>query len=205
MVVLHSGATEPSKLVGRKRHYLIALATFELCRRLVTRSIRRRGEPHFDDLDAVLEFDTLDDFRSLPPTPMLHGSCRSFRVVRYRPIFAARSGAEGTGCGPRLSQERRQGSGEHYSFHRNRLYAGQFEWNGKLIQGKHETLVSVELWERVQGVMDGRFIKNHRRMRHDFAFSSLIACDKCGCPAAPNTSGSATASTPCISTSSMGA
>src|SRR5436190_12342150 len=31
---------------------------------------------------------------------------------------------------------------------RNRLYTGWFEWNGKLIQGKHEALVSVELWER---------------------------------------------------------
>ncbi len=25
---------------------------------------------------------------------------------------------------------------------RNRLYTGQFEWNGKLIQGKHEPLVN---------------------------------------------------------------
>jgi site-specific DNA recombinase len=32
---------------------------------------------------------------------------------------------------------------------RNRLYTGQFEWNGKLIQGKHEPLVSIDLWERV--------------------------------------------------------
>src|SRR6516164_3413791 len=30
---------------------------------------------------------------------------------------------------------------------RNRLYSGCFEWNGKLIQGRHEPLVSVELWE----------------------------------------------------------
>jgi site-specific DNA recombinase len=64
---------------------------------------------------------------------------------------------------------------------RNRLYTGWFEWNGKLYQGRHEPLVSVELWERVQDVMDGRFAKKHRRMTHDFAFSGLIACAKCGC------------------------
>ena len=29
---------------------------------------------------------------------------------------------------------------------RNRLYAGWFEWNGKLYQGRHEQLVSAELW-----------------------------------------------------------
>ena len=64
---------------------------------------------------------------------------------------------------------------------RNRLYTGQFEWNGKLIVGKHEPLVSAELWQRVQDVLDGRNAKKHRRMKHDFAFSGLIGCAKCGC------------------------
>ena len=64
---------------------------------------------------------------------------------------------------------------------RNRLYTGCFEWNGKLFQGKHEPLVSIEMWERVQGVMDGRNASKHRRLTHDFAFSGLIACAKCGC------------------------
>jgi site-specific DNA recombinase len=68
-----------------------------------------------------------------------------------------------------------------HSILRNRIYTGWFEWNGKMIQGRHEALVSVELWERVQAVMDGRFAKKHRRMTHDFAFSGLIACSKCGC------------------------
>jgi site-specific DNA recombinase len=64
---------------------------------------------------------------------------------------------------------------------RNRLYTGWFEWNGKLIQGRHEALVPLELWERVQGVLDGRFAKKAKRGKHDFAFSGLIACGKCGC------------------------
>jgi len=64
---------------------------------------------------------------------------------------------------------------------RNRLYTGWFEWNGKLIEGRHEALVPVELWERVQGVLDGRFAKKAKRGRHDFAFSGLIACAQCGC------------------------
>jgi len=64
---------------------------------------------------------------------------------------------------------------------RNRLYTGWFAWNGKLYQGKHEPLISLELWERVQGVMDGRNTSKHRRMTHDFAFSGLISCAKCGC------------------------
>ncbi len=68
-----------------------------------------------------------------------------------------------------------------HSILRNRLYTGWFEWNGKLYQGKHDPLVSVEAWERVQGVMDGRNASKHRRMTHDFAFSGLIACGRCGC------------------------
>jgi site-specific DNA recombinase len=33
----------------------------------------------------------------------------------------------------------------------------------------------------VQGVLDGRHAKKHRRAKHDFAFSGLIACGLCGC------------------------
>jgi site-specific DNA recombinase len=64
---------------------------------------------------------------------------------------------------------------------RNRLYTGRFEWNGKLIQGRHEALIPVELWERVQGVLDGRFAKKAKRGKHDFTFSRLIECAQCGC------------------------
>jgi len=64
---------------------------------------------------------------------------------------------------------------------RTRLYTGWYEWNGKMIQGRHEPLVSVDLCERVPGVMDGRFARKRRRMTHDFAFSGLIACSRCGC------------------------
>ena len=64
---------------------------------------------------------------------------------------------------------------------RNRLYTGWFEWHGKLYQGKHEPLVPAELWERVQGVLDGRNASKHRRAKHDFAFSGLISCARCGC------------------------
>jgi site-specific DNA recombinase len=52
---------------------------------------------------------------------------------------------------------------------RNRLYSGEFEWNGRLYQGKHQPLVTRDLWERVQGVLDGRNAKKHRRVKHGFA------------------------------------
>jgi site-specific DNA recombinase len=64
---------------------------------------------------------------------------------------------------------------------RNRLYAGSFEWNGRLYIGTHQPLVSPELWERVRDVLDGRQAKKHRRAKHNFAFSGLITCGHCGC------------------------
>jgi site-specific DNA recombinase len=64
---------------------------------------------------------------------------------------------------------------------RNRLYMGEFEWNGRVYLGKHQPLVTHDLWERVQDVLDGRHAKKHRRVKHDFAFSGLIACGHCGC------------------------
>ena len=63
---------------------------------------------------------------------------------------------------------------------RNRLYMGDFEWNGRLYQGRHVPLVTRQLWERVQGVLDGRHAKKHRQSKHGFAFSGLITCGHCG-------------------------
>ena len=37
------------------------------------------------------------------------------------------------------------------------------------------------MWEKVQGVLDGRHESRHRKAKHDFAFSGLIACGHCGC------------------------
>ena len=64
---------------------------------------------------------------------------------------------------------------------RNRVYTGRFDWNGKTYDGRHEALVSVDLWEQVQDVMDGRFAKRSKKGKRDFAFSGLIACHACGC------------------------
>jgi site-specific DNA recombinase len=64
---------------------------------------------------------------------------------------------------------------------RNRLYTGEFQWNGRTYQGSHQPLVSRELWERVQGILDGRRTKKTRRGKREFAFSGLISCGHCGC------------------------
>src|SRR5262249_17756198 len=64
---------------------------------------------------------------------------------------------------------------------RNRFYTGEFEWRGHLYKGRHQPFISRELWERVQGVLDGRNTQKLRRGPRDFVFSGLITCGHCGC------------------------
>ena len=64
---------------------------------------------------------------------------------------------------------------------RNRLYSGDFEWNGRRFTGRHAAIVSRELWEQVQEVLDGRYARKTRRAKRDFAFAGLITCGHCGC------------------------
>lgn len=62
---------------------------------------------------------------------------------------------------------------------RKRLYSGDFDWNGATYRGTHEPLVSKEVWDRVQDLLDGR--QHGRRAKHDFTYSGLVVCGHCGC------------------------
>jgi site-specific DNA recombinase len=64
---------------------------------------------------------------------------------------------------------------------RNPLFKGVVEWEGKSHPGRHEALVSVDLWERVQGVMDGHRRGNEVRGRRGLPFGGLLTCGHCGC------------------------
>lgn len=60
----------------------------------------------------------------------------------------------------------------------NPIYIGDFYWGGKYYKGKHEPLVSVEDFERVQSIIQNRF-KGHITKRQ-FQFSGLLNCAECG-------------------------
>ena len=64
---------------------------------------------------------------------------------------------------------------------RKRLYMGEVDWDGHIYPGVHDPLVSRDLWEQVQAVLDGRHATRHRRAKRNFAFSRLITCGHCGC------------------------
>ncbi len=58
---------------------------------------------------------------------------------------------------------------------------GDFRWKGKRYHGVHEPIVTQELWDQVQAMLDQRFAKRHRKFKHNFAFSRLVTCGHCGC------------------------
>ena len=64
---------------------------------------------------------------------------------------------------------------------RRRLYSGDFDFNGETYRGTYEPLVSKEVWERVQLLLDSHGKTKRHRIRRDFAFSGLVRCGHCGC------------------------
>ena len=64
---------------------------------------------------------------------------------------------------------------------RKRIYTGEFNYGGELYQGSHEPLITREVWNRVQAILDGRHATRHRKVRHDFVYSGMVRCGHCGC------------------------
>lgn len=62
----------------------------------------------------------------------------------------------------------------------NPLYAGDIVWDGQRYRGRHEPVISREVFDRVQNVLQGKPGK-HRQTKRDFAFAGLLTCGHCGC------------------------
>ncbi len=65
-----------------------------------------------------------------------------------------------------------------YKILKNPFYAGVIEWEGKTFPGKHEAMVSLSEFERVQELLGrpGR----PRRKTHSFPYIGLLRCAECG-------------------------
>ena len=62
----------------------------------------------------------------------------------------------------------------------NQFYLGRFYYMGQLWPGKHQPLVSPELFDRVQTVMNCRLRHRHTKTWRPFAFTGLMKCGHCG-------------------------
>ena len=64
---------------------------------------------------------------------------------------------------------------------KNPLYYGVFCWNGKMYRGVHEPLISKELFDRVQDVLEEKGRRKTGVQKHNWAFQGLLSCGHCGC------------------------
>ncbi len=65
---------------------------------------------------------------------------------------------------------------------RNPVYYGDFHYVGKINKGSHEPLISKQLWDKVQQVLDGfhnkQMLSKYNTL--DFVFKGLMTCGECG-------------------------
>lgn len=62
------------------------------------------------------------------------------------------------------------------------IYMGDFMWAGvRYFNGKHEPIISRELWTSCQHVLHQHSNNNAGTTKHKFLFSGLLRCEKCGC------------------------
>jgi len=59
------------------------------------------------------------------------------------------------------------------------FYAGIIEWDGKQYTGKHEPMITLEEYDRVQMLLGRK--GRPRPQKHEFAFTGFIRCGECGC------------------------
>ena len=124
-----------------------------------------------------------DGKKIIEPDPDVRPARRPpLRVVRHRQALDRGGHADGPGRGPEVPAEQEPAAHGHGPQDPAQPGVhGDFDWKGKTYRGTYEPLITGELWDRVQAVLDGRHEKRHRKVKHDFAFSGLIACGHCGC------------------------
>jgi len=62
---------------------------------------------------------------------------------------------------------------------RDRYYLGVITYNDAEYPGRHEALVSQELFDQVQAVLDASGVSGERRRTHDHYLKGTIWCDRC--------------------------
>lgn len=62
---------------------------------------------------------------------------------------------------------------------KNPIYYGAFRWKDKLYSGNHEPIISKQLFDEVQDVLNGK--SKSYKGRKNFAFANLLHCGDCGC------------------------
>ena len=83
------------------------------------------------------------------------------------------------------TRKTKRGGGNHmsrsgiYKIFTSLFYAGIIDWNGVQYEGKHEKMITLDEYDRVQKIL-GRKGKA-RPQKHKFPYTGFIRCAECGC------------------------
>jgi hypothetical protein len=61
----------------------------------------------------------------------------------------------------------------------NKTYVGVIDWNGVLVQGQHQPLVSPELFQQVQDLLAARSARGTRERKHHHYLKGVLHCAVC--------------------------
>ncbi|MFA6521592.1 MAG: recombinase family protein [Candidatus Gracilibacteria bacterium] len=64
---------------------------------------------------------------------------------------------------------------------KNPFYYGYFRNNGGLVKGLHEPLVTKELWDQVQAMLEGRSVCTLKPRSLVYEYRGVLRCAECGC------------------------
>ncbi len=67
---------------------------------------------------------------------------------------------------------------ESFRFFRNVFYTGMFDYAGERYEGKHQPMITLDEYQRVQDIIDGR--KRVFTQHNNFYFMKILKCGECG-------------------------
>ena len=79
--------------------------------------------------------------------------------------------------GMRSPQGNRLVNSRLHSLLRDPFYIGKIRWNDEIHEGKHEPLISKELFDKVQAMLVSKTTPKYRK--HDYLFKGLLRCAEC--------------------------
>jgi DNA invertase Pin-like site-specific DNA recombinase len=168
-----------SIIFGYSKYYVDALS------QNVRRGMRTKAEKGWRPGRGPLGYITDPQTRTIIPDPERFGIVRRMWRMMLSGAYSVRDvlHAANVEWGLTTRKTKRLGGkplslGAIYALFCNPFYAGVIEWDGRALPGKHQPIVSLEEFDRVQRLLGrpGRA----RPSAREFAYTGMIRCGACG-------------------------
>ena len=162
---------------GQSKYYVDALS--ENVRRGIREKIRRGVYPHKPPIGYVNDPRQKTVEVHQQKAPLIRRIFETYATGRYNYDQMTAFAAE---WGLLSHQEKPLARSVIPRILSDRFYIGFFKWRGEYHEGKHERILSVELFERVQKVLEerGRAPYRTKTPPRPLAFLGFVRCNECG-------------------------